>query len=467
MPKANITEKFTQYTHHKLYTLLSVEQQNLVRDLALEFRFTFQEFRQVTEFCRDLDMWSEQSLADWWLDYRRLCGTYTDVRKYKKHFLSTLQLHLTELKEAAKSYTENPNKKPHKPEKSLIAAGKPDTDIYGWCPVASEKTVCCNLHTIDAVESCAFGCSYCTIQTFYKDNIYIEENIKEKLDKIELSEDRRYHIGTGQSSDALVWGNRNGILDDLVAFARQHPNVLLEFKTKSDNISYFLGNEIPSYIPENIVCSWSLNPQIIIDNEEHYTASLEKRLSSALAVADKGVKVAFHFHPIIYYDDWESAYPAIAQTILEQFRPEEILFISFGSVTFIKPVIKKIRERGLPTKILQMDFVTDPHGKLTYADEIKINKFRLMYESFKSWHQQVFFYLCMEKAELWEKSLGYVYETNEDFEQALLDSSFSKIIYGLFMYLSEYWIEIVGYSGSFLVALSLSMKSISRLRKIN
>jgi len=35
------------------------------------------------------------------------------------------------------------------------------------------------------------------------------------------------------------------------------------------------------------------------------------------------------------------------------------------------------------------------------------------------------------------------------------------------MFLSEQWIQIIGYSGSLLIALSLSMKSISRLRKIN
>ena len=423
MASIDIKEKFPKYTEYKLYSLLTTEQQKLVRDLTFEFRFTFQEFRQVTEFCRDLDMWSAQSLADWWLDYRRISGTYKDLRNSKKHFLSALQDHLAELKREAKSYAANPNKKPVKPEKHQIISGKTQADIYGWCPVASEKTVCCNLRTIDAVESCAFGCSYCTIQTFYKDKIYIEENIKEKLDKIELRDDRRYHIGTGQSSDALVWGNRNGVLDDLMAFAREHPNVLLEFKTKSDNISYFLENEIPA----NIVCSWSLNPQIIIDNEEHYTASLENRLGAARAVADKGVKISFHFHPIIYYDDWAAAYPEIARTIMRRFNPEEVLFISFSSVTFIKPVIKKIRERGMPTKILQMDFVTDPHGKLTYSDEIKIKKFRLMYETFKPWQGQVFFYLCMEKAELWEPTFGYVYQTNEEFEQALIDSSFAKI----------------------------------------
>ncbi len=35
------------------------------------------------------------------------------------------------------------------------------------------------------------------------------------------------------------------------------------------------------------------------------------------------------------------------------------------------------------------------------------------------------------------------------------------------MYILEHWIELVGYLGSFLVALSLMMKSITRLRKIN
>jgi spore photoproduct lyase len=87
------------------------------------------------------------------------------------------------------------------------------------------------------------------------------------------------------------------------------------------------------------------------------------------------------------------------------FHPDEIVFISFGSVTFIKPVIKKIRNLGFPTKILQMKFVTDPHGKLTYSDEIKIEKFSFMYNAFKEWRDKVFIYLCMEKSEIWEKKL--------------------------------------------------------------
>jgi len=327
------------------------------------------------------------------------------------------------LKSAAKNYPVEGLNRPKKREKGKIVLMESDKNIFGMCPVASEKTVCCNLKTIDAVENCIFGCSYCTIQTFYKSETVFDNNIAGKLANIQLDPERNYHIGTGQSSDSLAWGNKNGNLDDLCKFASDNPNVLLEFKTKSDNISYFLENEIPP----NIVCSWSLNPQTIIDNEEHFTVSLENRLKAARSVADKGVKVSFHFHPIVYYDDWRLAYTDIAKKVQDVFRPEDVLFISFGSVTFIKPVLKKIRNLGFPTKITQMELVTDPHGKMTYPDNIKIEKFSTMYQAFSRWHEKVFFYLCMEKAELWEKSLGYVFLTNEEFEKAMLDNVFSKI----------------------------------------
>ena len=273
------------------------------------------------------------------------------------------------------------------------------------------------------MENCIFGCSYCTIQTFYKDSTVFDDNLAGKLEKIEIDPRRRYHIGTGQSSDSLAWGNKNGNLDALCAFASQNPNVILEFKTKSGNIRYFLENAIPP----NVVCSWSLNPQVIIENEEHFTAGLNERIRAARQVADKGVKVAFHFHPIIYYSDWKKDYPEIAKRLVAEFTPDEVLFISFGSVTFIKPVLKKIRKLGFPTKITQMELVSDPHGKMTYPDAIKIEKFSTMYDAFKAWHNKVFFYLCMEKASLWEKSLGYVYATNNQFEQAMLASCFDKI----------------------------------------
>jgi len=262
------------------------------------------------------------------------------------------------------------------------------------------------------VENCSFGCSYCAVQTFYHEEIAFDEKLAEKLEAISLEPDRFYHIGTGQSSDALAWGNKLGMLDALFAFAAANPNVLLEFKTKSDNIRYIVENDAP----ENIVCSWSLNTPTIVENEEHFTASLDKRIAAARRVADKGMRVAFHFHPMVHYDDWREDYTALAGQLVELFDPAEVAFLSMGSVTLIKPVIKKIRELGNPTKMLQMELVPDPHGKLTYPDSVKVEMFQAMHTALAPWQEEVFMYLCMEKTEIWEQALGRTYPDNETFE---------------------------------------------------
>jgi spore photoproduct lyase len=291
------------------------------------------------------------------------------------------------------------------------------------CPVASEETVCCNLRTIDAVENCGFGCSYCTIQTFYDANVVIDADLKEKLNTIELDSQRLIHLGTGQSSDAMMWGNQHGLLDALRDFAEDRPNVLLELKTKSKNVAYLLERDIPP----NMVPSWSLNTPTIIENEEHFTASLDERLSAARRVADRGIKVAFHFHPLVFYENWKRDYVEITGELIRQFQPNEVAFVSFGSVTFIKPVIQAIRRRARPTKMLQMDWVPGAKGKLSYPEPIKQAMFAAAYEALTPWHGEVFMYLCMEKAELWRSTFGFAYESNEQFEADFCRKVFEKI----------------------------------------
>ncbi len=259
---------------------------------------------------------------------------------------------------------------------------------------------------------CSFGCSYCTIQTFYPEQAEIAADLAGRLRGIELDPELFFHIGTGQSSDSLVWGNRNGILDSLCDFAGRHPNVLLELKTKSDNVSYLLEREVP----ENLVCSWSLNPETVICNEEHGTASLDRRLAAARAVADCGRRVAFHFHPMVHYHGWRAEYGELAARLVAEFSVGEVAFLSLGSMTFIRPVVREIRKRGGETKVLQMPMVGDPHGKLTYPDAIKLELYRAVHQKLAAWHDEVFIYLCMEAAPVWRAVLGHAYPDNATFE---------------------------------------------------
>ena len=87
------------------------------------------------------------------------------------------------------------------------------------------------------------------------------------------------------------------------------------------------------------------------------------------------------------------------------------------NVDWIIPILRNIRKRGGYTKILQMPFVSDPHGRLTYPDDIKIEKFKFVYDAFKPWHDEVFFYLCMEKHDIWNRVFGWCFKNNEEFER--------------------------------------------------
>jgi spore photoproduct lyase len=405
-----------------LYNKLSTENKKWISKLNDSYSLTHQEKVFMVEACRDLVMWQEKPLQEYWEIEEESLSKSIQTKQAKKKIIQNLSKTIIKLKSNAKSYKNNnferdqPNLKYTKDES--------DKAIIGKCPVWSDDTVCCQLKVLDVVQNCAFACSYCTIQTFYGDKVVFDANLKEKLEKIDLNEHEFHHIGSGQSSDALVWGNRNNILDDLCGFASARKNILLEFKTKSNNISYLLKR---SDLPKNIVCSWSLNPQTIIDNEEHSTASLNQRLDAARAVADHGVKVAFHFHPMVYYDNWETDYKDIVNRILSDFDPNEVLFISFGSITFIKPVIKKIRERDMGSRILQMEFEKAPKGKLTYPEQVKLDMFHSMNNNFSSWNGKVFFYLCMEKKLFWDEVFGFHYPKNQDFADAFEKSISTKI----------------------------------------
>jgi spore photoproduct lyase len=217
-------------------------------------------------------------------------------------------------------------------------------------------------------------------------------------------------------------GNKNGILDAQLDFARNNPNIILEFKTKSKNIGYLLQAAVPS----NIFISWSLNPQLFIDHEEARTATIEQRLQAARQLADAGILVGFHFHPIVYYSGWDADYYDLVKRLMAMFSVNEVGLISFGTLTFIKPAIKSLRKGSMRSKILQMPFA-DAAGKISYPMETKKKIFSVVWNTFQPWHDEVFFYFCMEDRQVWESVFGRCYETNDDFEKDLFNNVSNKL----------------------------------------
>lgn len=396
------------------YRNLTLENQQFIKKIALQYEFSFQELKQLIDFAIDFKMWHEDDISKIFKEeYSNRKNAFNDIRKIWESF-----------KNRPNSY-EKFSKELYKDDvrKFSFTKFEGEKTALGSCPVASPNTRCCNLLTLDAVQSCGFDCSYCSIQSFYnQDKIGFDVNFKENLKNLKLDPNETYHIGTGQSSDSLMWGNKEGILDALFDFARENPNVILEFKTKSNNIKYFLENDVP----KNIICTWSLNTPTIIENEEHLAATLEQRIEAAKKVSKKGVLIGFHFHPIIQYENYLEEYEEVYKTLINTFDAKKVVLISFGTLTFIKPVINKIRSRSFKSKILQMPLV-DANGKQSYPLELKREMFKSAYDTFKPWHKDVYFYLCMEDESLWKDVFGYEYASNNQMEDMMKMSYMNKI----------------------------------------
>ncbi|MEA1892958.1 MAG: hypothetical protein U9N33_09620 [Campylobacterota bacterium] len=415
------TDKFNNAIKNTFYLKLPHVEQKFIKTKSLEHKFSHQEIKQIIDIARDLGMWDERNIVDIFPKHSQ-----------KKVVFARLRRLYDEIRSKPNSYRDFKLNNLPTEQKYTFKTELKEGFGLGLCPVASEKTRCCNLLTLDAIESCGFDCSYCSIQSFYNQNtITFDSGFGDKLKNLKLDKNKTYHIGTGQASDSLMFGNREGILDALFLFAKENPNVILEFKTKSDNIKYLLENALPS----NILCTWSLNTPTIIKNEEHLAASLQKRIDAARKLADKGVKVGFHFHPIVEYENYLDEYAEVYAQLIKEFKPSEVALISFGTLTFIKPVIKQLRQREFKSKITQMPF-EDASGKSSYPHVTKVEMFKHAYENFKPWHpkgssfrahKEVFFYLCMEEHKMWNETFGYNYSTNNDFERAMLSAYAKKL----------------------------------------
>ena len=413
-------QKFVHIAAQTLYAALAPATREFVRDQAGRLRFTLQELRQVTEFANDLQMWGGQQLEQLWPAAAARPG---DARQRKKLLLAELLRRREQLRRQPNDYAAAPQRL-QLPLKAEVSVARKARLGLGFCPVASPKTRCCNLLTLDAVDNCGYACSYCSIQSFFSGSqVTFDSHFGEKLKRIPIDPQRVYHIGTGQSSDSLMWGNSNGVLDAIIGFAADHPNVILELKSKSANISHLLDSELPP----NLICSWSLNPQRIIDNEEHGSASLRRRLDAAQRIAAQGAVVGFHFHPMIHYRQWREDYAELFREVQQRFAPRQVAMVSLGTLTFIKPVMRRIREQGLRSQILKMPLV-EADGKLSYPDDVKLELFSHAWRSFsRRWREQVFFYLCMENQRLWQPLFGHSYASNEAFEDAMKASYLQKI----------------------------------------
>ena len=272
------------------------------------------------------------------------------------------------------------------------------------CPCAREY-VRCGYWIISPVVGCPLDCSYCILQgylTAYPIQVYLNlDKIFQELKKFEKEHPKaRLRIGTGELADSLALEPELGYAQKLIKFFSGKKNFIFELKTKTDRIEPLL-NLSPK---ENIVVSWSLNPEEIVKQEEKKSASLSARLKSAKIISERGWLVGFHLDPILI-DVGISAYLDLLEQIFQAVPYEKIAWLSLGSLRFPQSLKSIIQARHPESKILSGELFPGKDAKLRYLRPVREKFYRAMADRIQNHSQKILVYLCMESESVWERVL--------------------------------------------------------------
>lgn len=277
-------------------------------------------------------------------------------------------------------------------------------EFFKRCPGSNGSNLaCCNYYVLNLGLQCDMNCSYCYLQSFINSKyLTIYTNIDQALEELKLmykaSPTKSLRVGTGETIDSLSLDPLTQYSKKLVQAFKEMPEWKLEFKTKS----HFVDEFIDESHAKNMIVSWSINPQYIIDHEEHLTSSLEQRLSAAERVVQKGFILSFHIDPMIWHPNWEQNYKNLAIEITKRFRPEDVIAISVGTLRFQPEQRHMMRQRfGMNSYVTKAETFKSHDGKYRYDLDLRNEMYQNILNVFRSHSPRWRVFMCMESPETW------------------------------------------------------------------
>ena len=287
------------------------------------------------------------------------------------------------------------------------------------CPGISPGMVCCNYYVVNLLKNCIYDCSYCFLQDFLQNNPLLVahinvEDLLEELDQVFTAHpDRIFRVGTGELTDSLALDTVIPYSQHLIPFFNQRENAVLELKTKSACVENLLNQDSP----RNVIVSWSLNPQTIIDREEKGTPSLQQRLEAARQCGNKGYRIGIHLDPIIIFPGWEKAYHELIDNMFKVLSPSQIEWVSLGSFRYRGPLKQIIKERHEDTQLFIGEHVASKDGKYRYLRPLRNRAYENLRDTLKKYSADLNVYMCMETREIWEGVTGKMPRSDEKLDK--------------------------------------------------
>ena len=175
-----------------------------------------------------------------------------------------------------------------------------------------------NFYYNTPILNCLYNCDYCFLQGMYPSaNLVVFVNQEEMESAVITKLKQRPYphepmmLSISYNTDLLAFENILPMTRAWINFAKQHPELQLEVRTKSA-----LFSAIDEMVPtDQVLLAWTLSPEKVVKANELNTPPLTKRLAAVRSAMEKGWKVRICFDQVMIYYGRESEYKALIDNV--------------------------------------------------------------------------------------------------------------------------------------------------------
>ena len=247
---------------------------------------------------------------------------------------------------------------------SLIFAKKTGTLIYKGAPVCQSFG---NEHFYytSCMMNCIYHCDYCYLQGMYPSgHVVVFVNLEDYFRELEaLLKEHPVYLCISYDTDLLALEHTFSFVSKWLSFAKDHPDLTLEIRTKSGNPAVFepLAKLYADKdaLKKQIIFAWTVSPEGLCKTTEHGAASLPLRLNAMKAAKEAGFSVRLCFDPMIFHAGWKNNYSTLVESIFSKIHVDDLYDVSIGVFRISTEYLKNMRKKRPDSAIVQYPYITE------------------------------------------------------------------------------------------------------------
>jgi spore photoproduct lyase len=243
--------------------------------------------------------------------------------------------------------------------------------------------------------NCLYDCRYCFLQGMYRSANYLlfvnyGDFQSAIVDTLEKHAGEPVYFFSGYDCDSLAMEQVTQFGQNFIPFFEEHPQAILELRTKSVSLKAFSGLEpVP-----NVVVAFSMTPTEVAEQHEHKAPRVAARVKAIRELASRGWKIGLRFDPIIYDANYQEDYRRLFDDVFSSIKDDAIHSVSLGPMRFPRGMYDTITKL-YPREKLFAHSVSTKGRMVSYPEELEKEMMRYCEKTLSHYIAPEKFFFCL------------------------------------------------------------------------